>query len=155
MKKRFEMIPYTASLLLLFFQLFQCDGLKTQQAKTLNIKIDRYLLNAEIAATPQMREKGLMCRTRLRDDEAMLFVFPYPRRLAFWMKNTLIPLDIGYFSPEGFLLEYMSMQPDDGTKTYPSSDLALYAVETNVDWFKKRQIRKGAKLHLPRKISAR
>ena len=141
-----------ALLMLLFFR---CDGLKTQEGKLLNIAIGHYPLKVELANTPETRERGLMYRSHLRGDEGMLFVFPYPRKVAFWMKNTLIPLDIGYFNAEGFLLEYMGMRPDGGKKTYPSSKLTLYAVETNLDWFKKRQVRKGAKLHLPRKIKGR
>ena len=151
-KGRFCGIKQSFLYLALALLFLRCDDLKTQEGKTFKIAIGPYPLRVELAATPEARERGLMYRTQLRKDEGMLFIFPYPRRAAFWMKNTLIPLDIGYFSPESLLLEYMSMQPDDGKKTYPSSDLILYAVETNIGWFKQRQISKGAKLYLPRKM---
>ncbi len=51
-------------------------------------------VEAEIAATPQSRERGLMDRVTLDEDAGMLFVFPEDGIYSFWMKNTRIPLDI-------------------------------------------------------------
>lgn len=51
-------------------------------------------LNLEIATTPQTRSTGLMNRNSLDDNDGMLFVFPTPSDTAFWMKDTLIPLDM-------------------------------------------------------------
>ncbi len=48
----------------------------------------------ELAQTPQERSRGLMFREHLPDRAGMLFVFDPPQPVAFWMKNTLIPLDI-------------------------------------------------------------
>ena len=48
----------------------------------------------EIADTPELRDKGLMNRDSLDKDKGMLFVFPKQDIYAFWMKDTLIPLDI-------------------------------------------------------------
>ena len=52
------------------------------------------LFQAELASTPEERSRGLMHRTQLGEREAMLFLFPSERPLSFWMKNTLIPLDM-------------------------------------------------------------
>ncbi|HEX4208882.1 MAG TPA: DUF192 domain-containing protein [Candidatus Binataceae bacterium] len=49
---------------------------------------------AEIAATPQERETGLMYRSHLGADDGMIFLFTHPQPLQFWMKNTEIPLDM-------------------------------------------------------------
>ena len=54
----------------------------------------------EVASTPQQQSKGLMFRTALGADEGMLFVQNPPRRTAFWMRNTVIPLDIIYIGPD-------------------------------------------------------
>ncbi|NOZ44319.1 MAG: DUF192 domain-containing protein [bacterium] len=48
----------------------------------------------EIANTPEQRAKGLMFRTQLEEDAGMLFIFEKELPYAFWMKNTLIPLDM-------------------------------------------------------------
>jgi uncharacterized protein len=48
----------------------------------------------EVASTPQQQATGLMGRTRLADDRGMLFPFDPPRPVQFWMKNTLISLDM-------------------------------------------------------------
>jgi uncharacterized protein len=48
----------------------------------------------DVADTPSTRETGLMCVTRMPRDYGMLFVFPSEMGLGFWMKNTLVPLDI-------------------------------------------------------------
>ena len=50
--------------------------------------------NLDIVDTPASRETGLMCRTKLPKNYGMLFVFPQEMDLNFWMKNTLVSLDI-------------------------------------------------------------
>jgi len=55
----------------------------------------------EMAATPLQREYGLMCRKALAPDRGMLFDFGRPQELSFWMRNTLIALDIIYIGGDG------------------------------------------------------
>lgn len=55
---------------------------------------ESHFFEVEIATTPEEQAKGLMHRTSLGADEGMLFVYPSPVETAFWMKNTLIPLDM-------------------------------------------------------------
>ena len=47
-----------------------------------------------VADTPQSREKGLMCVTHMKEGDGMLFAFPQAMTLNFWMKNTLVSLDM-------------------------------------------------------------
>jgi len=49
---------------------------------------------AEVVVSAKLREKGLMYRQELKDGEGMLFIFEEEEERSFWMKNTLIPLDI-------------------------------------------------------------
>jgi uncharacterized membrane protein (UPF0127 family) len=51
-------------------------------------------VRVELALTESQRERGLMYRNHLDPDKGMLFLFPTPSPLTFWMKNTLIPLDM-------------------------------------------------------------
>lgn len=55
-------------------------------------------VTVEIAATQASREQGLMNRTSLADDRGMIFVMPGEGNHSFWMKNTLIPLDMIFVS---------------------------------------------------------
>jgi len=58
----------------------------------------------ELAITPAEQQRGLMFRKSLAPDHGMLFPYSRPQRAAFWMKNTLIPLDIIYIAPNGRVL---------------------------------------------------
>ncbi len=82
----------------------------------------------ELALDDEQRALGLMWRERLADDEGMLFVFPnrdpYPVELGFWMKNCLIPIDVIFINPDGFITAIHEMEPPEpGT---PDSELPGY-----------------------------
>jgi len=104
-------------------------------------------IEIQIAITQSEQQKGLMFRTELGQDQGMLFPYPKPQRLSFWMKNTLIPLDIGFFDSNGILLEVHKMYPKD-TRSVPStSQSAQFALEMNQGWFLKNQINPGTQLN--------
>ncbi len=66
---------------------------------TSNGRVARF--RTEVARTPQQQERGLMFRRKLGPAEAMIFPMRPPRFASFWMKNTLIPLDIVFIRPDG------------------------------------------------------
>ncbi|MBI4729851.1 MAG: DUF192 domain-containing protein [Acidobacteria bacterium] len=89
-------------------------------------------LDVEVASTPETRATGLMGRTRLGPRAGMLFLFPGPpARRSFWMKDTLIPLDIA-FARDGTVTEVRSMTPcrSDPCAITTSSEPADSALET-------------------------
>lgn len=61
---------------------------------------DGKTIKIDVVDTPMTREIGLMCVTRMPRTYGMLFVFPQDMQLGFWMKNTLVPLDILWIGPD-------------------------------------------------------
>jgi len=68
-----------------------------------------------VAATPEQQEIGLMFRRSLGPNEGMIFPYDPPRSVAFWMKNTLIPLDIIFIRADGTIVRITTAQPHDLT----------------------------------------
>ena len=77
---------------------------------------ERYLFSLEIADTPEARAQGLMFRESLDKTSAMLLVWPEPRAVGIWMKNTLIPLDLLYIRSDGVIVRiHQGAKPRDLT----------------------------------------
>lgn len=117
------------------------------------LKLGNKTLRVEIARTPETQKIGLMYRRELNQDAGMLLVFPTERTQEFWMKNTYIPLSIGYFDSKRRLIHWLDMQPhlsdsSSPSKTYPSAQPAKYALEVNQGWFEMNQIKPGMKFTL-------
>ncbi len=107
---------------------------------------DRTIIRAEIAATEPERERGLMFRESLGQNAGMLFVFDEPGLHAFWMKNTLIPLDMLWLDLGGRIVSIAeSAQPCKTPEcpTYPPHAPASYVLEVNAGFTRKHQLRVG------------
>jgi uncharacterized membrane protein (UPF0127 family) len=89
---------------------------------------------AEVARTPAERERGLMHRESLPEGRGMLFVFPDVRIRSFWMKDTLIPLDIAYLDENLRVADIQGMDPGD-LDPRPSAEPAMFALEVPQGWF--------------------
>ena len=108
--------------------------------RTLSIRDQK--LTVEVASTAETRATGLMNRFSLRQDHGMLFVFEAPQPLAFYMRNTYIPLSIAFIDSQGRILNIEDMQPKDES-THWSKGLALYAIEMRQGWFAAKGIGAG------------
>jgi uncharacterized membrane protein (UPF0127 family) len=144
--------------LLLFFTLgfaTGCGGARSEaksEPKTVDdffpIKIGDRTVRMQVAALPAEVQRGLMQRKSLGADEGMLFIFMRPQPLGFWMRNTTIPLDIGYIAPNGELREIYALHPlDEKTVQSRGRDLQ-FALEMNQGWFQRNGVKPGAKLDL-------
>ena len=112
------------------------------------IRLAQKILSVEIADTPKKLARGLMYRKNLPKDHGMLFVFPDEKRRSFWMKNTFIPLSIGFFDSKRRLLEVAELSPPSTVllkkvATYYSKKSARYVLEMNKGWFKKNNVSQG------------
>ncbi len=109
----------------------------------LSLTIGAHKVVAEVAASADDRARGLMQRFSLQPDHGMLFVFERAEPLAFWMKNTFIPLSIAFIGADGKIINVEDMQPQT-EDTHWSKGPALYALEMKKGWFAERGIGPGA-----------
>jgi uncharacterized protein len=100
-------------------------------------------VSAEIASTLHQIQTGMMFRTNMAEMEGMLFVFPQPQQVAFYMKNTLIPLSCAYIDREGTILETFEMQPLNETAIPSKSHEVQYVLEMKQGWFDRHGIKPG------------
>lgn len=101
----------------------------------------------EIALTPEQQRDGLMHRTEMPDNAGMLFVFGTEDERSFWMKNTLISLDIIFIAKNGVITHiHENAVPEDLTPIL-SNGPAAAVLELNGGMAKKLNIKPGDKIH--------
>ena len=83
----------------------------------------------ELADDARERDRGLMFRTVLPDDEGMIFQFERPMPLSFWMKNTLIPLDIIFIGADGRIVNIAENTTPMSLEPIPSTGPAIAVLE--------------------------
>ena len=111
-----------------------CAATPTQPQGTTSVTLQGHSFSVQVATTPAEQAHGLMDRTSMPVDQGMLFVFPAAAPLTFWMKDTLIPLDILYFDDAHRLVAIQAdAQPckTDPCALYPSNVPARYVLELN------------------------
>lgn len=102
-------------------------------------------VSVELAVDRAAQAKGLMFRKSMPEDQGMLFIFDRPKQMSFWMRNTHLPLDIGFFTADGVLREIYPLYPhDENSRKSIRFDL-VYALETNQGWFERHGLKPGDK----------
>lgn len=86
-------------------------------------------ITVEIAATPQTREIGMMYRDNAPQGTGMLFVFPQVGEQAFWMRNTLIPLDLLFIDDNGIITHIHEGAVPEDESMIPSHGPVRYVLE--------------------------
>lgn len=114
----------------------------------LPLRINEVDLRAQIALSMAEQRKGLMHRESLPKDSGMLFPYRKARRLSFWMANTPLALDIGFFNSNGLLREVHRMAPFDTNRTTSTATDLRYALEMPAGWFSENDLYPGARLDL-------
>ncbi|WP_372841074.1 DUF192 domain-containing protein [Phaeovulum sp.] len=106
--------------------------------------------NIEIADEPAERQQGLMYRESLATSAGMLFIYDYPQTSVFWMKNTLIPLDMLFIDSTGVVRQIQAdAKPLDETHL-EGGDEVLMVLEINGGLARRIGIQPGAELAHPR-----
>lgn len=98
---------------------------------------------AEIADTPEERQLGLMHRTAMREKDGMIFLFAHEQQLAFWMRNTLIPLDMIFIKADRTILGiYRNAVPEtDDPRDVPGE--SQYVLEVNGGFCQRHNVNAG------------
>lgn len=97
--------------------------------KTINLEINDKEYNVLVAQTEIEKEQGLMNVEEMDENEGMLFVYNYPQRLEFWMKDTDIPLDVIFINSDWEVVSVKKGMPYD--ETILSEDNVQYVLELN------------------------
>jgi uncharacterized protein len=114
----------------------------------IKLGVGMYLIDTQVAATPQQRNTGLMFRKQMPQSEGMLFVFEQASEQCFWMKNTLLPLTAAFVADDGTIVNLADMAPQT-TNSHCSAKPVRYVLEMNQGWFAKKGIKAGFKLSGP------
>lgn len=147
-KRPFFLISAVVALFLISIIIYQ-QYQKITEENTVRIFTGAGLIkiNIEYAKTPEELKKGLMNRSTLEKSSGMLFVFPDEKIREFWMKNTLIPLEIMFIDTKGRINEITAMEPcvaDVKTcQVYTSKEPARFAIEVNAGFSQKNKIIEG------------
>jgi len=113
----------------------------TDSLGTLKAKID-----LEIADNEYERQLGLMNRKEMKENEGMLFIFPIQDYQSFWMRNTLISLDIMFVNDQKEIITIHKNTKILSETSYPSSAPSIYVVETLAGFADRHNIQVGDKI---------
>jgi uncharacterized membrane protein (UPF0127 family) len=103
-------------------------------------------IDIEIADNGPERQQGLMWRKTMPESQGMLFIFPEMDQQAFWMKNTIIPLDIIYADDKKEVTKIYKNTTPYSEKSLPSEKKAIYVIETVAGFCDKFGIAEGDKI---------
>lgn len=104
-------------------------------------------IDVEISDTEYKRNLGLMYRDKMDEYQGMLFIFPEEEMLSFWMKNTILPLDIVFIDKDFKIINIHKNTIPHTLGTYEADSPAQYVVEVNAGFTDKYHIQKGDKIN--------
>jgi len=122
------------------------SGQPQPKLPTIKLWLGAHEVVTEIARTPIEHQVGMMWRTNMAEMEGMIFIFDEPGRRSFWMRNTLVPLDIAYIAPDGTLLEVHAAQPRNEATIPSDSDRVQFVLETRQGWFQRNHVKPGVQI---------
>lgn len=126
-----------------------CVGKLQTEKMTLQTKTEKIPLTVEVADSEEERTQGLMNREKLAEGTGMWFSFEDEAPRNFWMKNTLIPLDILFFNAKKEIISIVqNMEPCKASQcpSYASDYPAMYALELPAGFVNSHSIQVGDKI---------
>ena len=102
----------------------------------------------ELARTPAEQERGLMFRRELAEEAGMLFVFGETGRRAFWMKNTLVPLDMLFVDEAGVVAGIVREATPLTLELRDPGVACRYVLEVRGGWAQRHGVEPGARLRI-------
>ncbi|MGE0001747.1 MAG: DUF192 domain-containing protein [Fimbriimonadaceae bacterium] len=134
------------------YRRFQLDDLDIAE-----VKFEETVIKMWVMDTDAKRAEGMMFVQDgdFKPEEGMIFVFKVAQPLSFWMRNTLVPLDIAYCDAKGVVLNTYTMRALDETSDYSSRGNAMYAIELKAGLIKKLKIHAGDKFEIPETVVAK
>lgn len=103
-------------------------------------------ITIEVADNEAETTQGLMYRTHMDSLQGMLFEFPTEEMKSFWMKNTVLPLDIIYADANGIIGSSQNYTTPYSETSLPSKKPAKYVVEVNAGFWDKYNLNEGDKI---------
>ncbi len=108
-----------------------------------SLKNLRKKIDVEIAENEETRHLGLMFRENMKEEEGMLFLFPAEEYQSFYMKNTIMPLDIIFVNAKKHIVKIHKNTTPYSEASLPSMKPAIYVVEVNAGFTDKYKIQEG------------
>ena len=132
----------------LFALVLACSSCASASGPWVALGGHRY--SVEVATTEAERARGLMFRDELPAGHGMLFIHEEEGPLAYWMKNTRIPLDIVFLDKDMRVVEVEHAKPLDESNVGPDSP-TQYVIELNAGAADKLGLKTGDKIEIPKK----
>jgi len=109
------------------------------------VEIGDKKISVEVPETPAEMARGLMHREHLDENAGMLFIFATEAKHSFWMKNTLIPLDMIFIDSENKIVDILTAVPckEEPCKSYIPKSEAKSVLEVNAGFAQKHNIEIG------------
>jgi uncharacterized membrane protein (UPF0127 family) len=117
---------------------------------TLKVSVGSEEMIAEICREPVEIATGMMFRTKMAENEAMIFVFTDVAPRNFYMRNCLVPLSAAYIEPDGKIAEIVDLQPGDERGVQSRTRNIQFVLEVPQGWFKRHSITNGTLIRTER-----
>lgn len=133
---------FLVSLAFIFFA-FPAHAGSISSLEKKSVVIGKTTFSLEIARTPAQLRRGLMNRKHLKARTGMLFLFPKVGKYCFWMKNTLIPLDILFLDPRGKIVQIIQDMSPGSLKHQCAEQSIASAIELPSGTVEKYRLKSG------------
>ena len=145
MKIKKEIVIFLVVAIIFIFAVFLFSQNKSQEKTPKSIILGEVEVFVEIADSPDEWERGLMFRESLKENSGMLFIFKDSKERNFWMKNTLVELDIIFINKNFEIVNIKNAIPceKEPCESYESVLPAKYVLEVNSGFAEKNNLNIG------------